>query len=50
MVSKLQSGDQERSGIEEGISGDKWIFLGGRNKIDFSDGLGGGGGSGAEEE
>ena len=49
MTIKLQSKDPERSGIEEGISGDKWISLGGRNKIDFSGGPGGRE-SGTEEE
>lgn len=41
MITKLQPGDPERSGMEEGIIGDKWISLGGRHKIDFSGRLGG---------
>ena len=39
MITKLQSIDPERLGKEEGGA---WIFLGGRNKINFWDRFGAG--------
>lgn len=35
MVTNLQSIDPDRLGLEEGISEDACIFLGGENRIDF---------------
>lgn len=39
MITNLQSVDPERLGIEKGSRGDKWVSLGGGNRIDFIDGL-----------
>ena len=40
MITKVQSVDLERLGIEEGTCGGTSIFLGGGNRIDFMGGLG----------